>query len=113
MIVLRHNRRVDTNTIQITVDNQNPEISIPYPEDGQQFPFKRNEVITLQAEASDNIGLQAVIFYVDGQELIQQTQPPYAIPWRISRGEHTLRVEAIDLAGNTSEASIFFSVIEE
>jgi hypothetical protein len=113
MIVVRNNRRVDTNTIQITVDNQKPEVFIPYPEDNQQFIYKSNDFITLQAEAKDNIGLAAVVFYMDDRELIRQGQPPYAIPWRVSLGEHTLRVEAIDLAGNTSEANISFNVVEK
>jgi membrane carboxypeptidase/penicillin-binding protein PbpC len=112
MIVLRDNRRVDTNTIQVTVDNQKPEVSIPYPEENQQFTYKLNDFITLQAVASDNIGIQSVVFYMDNQELIQQMQPPYAVPWRMNRGEHTLRVEVIDLAGNRSETSTVFNVVE-
>jgi hypothetical protein len=113
LIVLRENRRVDTNTIQITVDNQAPEVSILYPEDREIFAYKFNEFMTLQAEASDNIGIRNIIFYVDDRELIQQTQSPYAVPWRITPGEHLFRIEAIDLAGNTSEASIVFSITEE
>ena len=68
--------------------------------------------ITFRAEASDNIGLESVVFSVGNRELIRQAQPPYAVPWRVTSGEHTLRVEAIDLAGNTSETSIQF-VVEE
>ena len=112
MIVLRDNRRVDTNTIQITIDNQAPEVAIPYPEEGQKFPYKFNEFVTLQAEARDNIGLQAVTFYVDDRQLLEQTQPPFAVPWRVSPGEHTLRVEVMDFAGNTTETSVVF-IVEE
>jgi hypothetical protein len=112
MIVLRENRKVDTTTIQVTVDNQSPEVSISYPEDGQIFEFEFGKDITLRAEASDNIGLKSVIFYIEDQELVRQSQPPFAIPWRATLGEHTLRVEVLDLAGNTSEVSINFSVVE-
>ncbi len=110
MIVLRENRRVDSTSIQVTVDNLPPEISIPYPENGQIFQYQFGEYITLQAEASDNIGLEAVVFYIDNHEVIRQSQAPYAVPWRMTLGDHTLRVEAIDLAGNSSEASIDFIV---
>jgi len=112
MIVLRENRKVDTTTIQVTVDNLSPEVSISYPEDGQFFEYEPGKIITLQAKASDNIGLKSVVFYIGDQELIQQSQPPFAIPWRASEGEHTLRVEVTDLAGNTSEANINFRVEE-
>lgn len=110
MIVLRENRKVDTTTIQVTVDNQTPEVSIPYPENGQIFTYELGKQITFRAEASDNIGLAYVIFQVDDRELIRQTQPPYAVPWLASLGEHTLRVEAVDLAGNASEINITFMV---
>lgn len=112
MIVLRENRQVDTTTIQVTVDNLPPEVSIPYPENGQIFPYDFGQYITLQAEASDNIGLEAVVFYINNREVIRQSQPPFAVPWRMASGDHTLLVEAIDLAGNTSETSIDFSIEE-
>jgi membrane carboxypeptidase/penicillin-binding protein len=110
MIVLRDGRKVDTATIQITVDNQPPEVSIPYPGVDQEFQYNFGEYITLQANASDNIGLQTVTFYVDDKEVTNQTQPPYAVPWRLNAGQHTLRVEATDLAGNSSQTSTNFIV---
>ena len=112
MIVLRENRRVDSSTIQITVDNQLPTVSIPYPEDNQTFKYEFQKNITLLADVSDNIGLDSVAFYIDEQEIIRQSQQPYAVPWRLAVGEHTLRVEAIDYAGNVSEDSINFIVTE-
>jgi len=112
MIVLRENRRVDSTTIQITVDNQTPEVSIPYPEDDQKFQYEFGKYITLQAEASDNIGLDTVVFYIDDNEIVRQSQPPYAVPWWLTTGEHVLRVEAFDFAGNVSEASQYFVVIK-
>jgi hypothetical protein len=112
MIVLRENRRVDTTTIQITVDNKPPEVSIPYPENNQIFQYQFGEYITLQAVAHDNIGLDTVTLFVDDNELTRQSQPPYAVPWRLAVGEHILRVEAIDFAGNSSQESIIFVVKE-
>jgi hypothetical protein len=112
MIVLRDDRKVDTTTIQVTVDNQPPEVSILYPENGQVFPYEFGKTITFRAEANDNIGLASVVFSLGNRELIQQTQPPYAVPWRVIAGQHTLQVEAIDMAGNTSETSIQF-IVEE
>jgi hypothetical protein len=112
MIVLRENRRVDTTTTQITVDNQPPEVSIPYPENEGQFKYEFGKHITLQANASDNIGLEAVAFYIDDHELVRQPQPPYAVPWRLTAGEHILRVTAIDFAGNISQTSVKFIVDE-
>ncbi|MFC1997471.1 penicillin-binding protein [Chloroflexota bacterium] len=110
MIVLRENRRVDTTTTQITVDNQPPEVSIPYPETNQQFEQESSTYITFQANVIDNIGLDVLVFYLDDDELVRQSQPPYAVPWRLTPGEHVLRVKAIDFAGNVGEASVNFFV---
>jgi membrane carboxypeptidase/penicillin-binding protein PbpC len=110
MIVLRENRKVDTTTIQITVDNQDPEVSIQYPRLNQSFDYEFDQFITLQANVNDNIGLEAVQFFIDGSSLIQQYTPPFAVPWRLEVGEHTLRVKAIDMAGNTTEDTISFVV---
>jgi membrane carboxypeptidase/penicillin-binding protein len=112
MIVLRDNRRVDSTTIQITVDNQPPTVTIPYPENNQIFDYEFQKNITLQANVSDNIGLDSVAFFMDDQEIIRQSQQPYAVPWQLSVGEHILRVEANDFAGNISEDSINFTVTE-
>jgi membrane carboxypeptidase/penicillin-binding protein len=109
LIVLRASQRVDTITIQVTVDNESPQVSIPYPEAGQFFTEDPDR-ITFQAQASDNIGLAAVEFYVNDQLVIRQTQPPFAIPWQASTGRFTLKVVAIDFAGNESEASVEFAV---
>ena len=112
MIVLRENRRVDSSTIQITVDNQPPTVSIPYPEDNQSFKYESQKYITLLADVSDNIGVDSVVFYIDEQEIIRQSQQPFAVPWRLAVGEHTLRIKATDFAGNISEDSIKFIVTE-
>ena len=110
MIVLRENNRVDTSVIQVTVDNLPPEVAILYPQDAQRFPYETGKKITFRAEASDNIGLESVIFYLDGEELARQSQPPYAVPWYAKTGAHTLRVKAADFAGNVSEAEVVFQV---
>jgi membrane carboxypeptidase/penicillin-binding protein len=110
LVVLRENQRVDTATVQVTVDNQYPELSIPYPSPGQTFTYELGSSITFQAQASDNIALDTVEFYLGERLVASQTQPPYAIPWRTSPGEFTLRVVATDLAGNQSQAEVNFQV---
>jgi membrane carboxypeptidase/penicillin-binding protein PbpC len=110
LIVLRNNQRVDTTTIQVTLDNLPPEISITYPEDGRIFTLKENATITFLAKASDNVGLEKIEFYLDDHLLSTQTEPPFAYPWRSSQGTYTLSVKVIDFAGNINEESVTFSV---
>ena len=110
LVVVRDDQRADTATIQVTVDNQPPDLSIPYPGDGQSFAYGIDNSITFQAQVSDNLGLAAVEFYLGDRLITAQTQPPFAVPWRTSPGEYLLRVKAIDLAGNESETSVSFVV---
>lgn len=110
LVVVREDQRVDTATIQVTVDNQPPVVDIPYPADDQRFTYDLNTPITFQAQVSDNMELREVAFYLKERLLARQTTPPFAVPWRGGPGEYTLLVVATDLAGNESEATVTFTV---
>ena len=113
MIVLREDNRVETSVIQVTVDNLPPQVSIIYPQqEDEMLPYTSGKKITFRVEASDNIGLESVRFYLDDDLLARQSQPPYAVPWYTRPGRYTLHVEATDFAGNTSETEITFRVSE-
>jgi membrane carboxypeptidase/penicillin-binding protein len=110
LVVVREDQRVDTATIQVTVDNQPPDVTIPYPADDQRFSYDWNTPITFQAQVSDNMQLREVAFYLKERLLAKQTTPPFAVPWRGGPGEYTILVVASDLAGNESEATVTFTV---
>jgi hypothetical protein len=61
-------------------------------------------------DVSDDLGAAQVEFYLDGRLLTTFLQPPYGISWECVPGEHSLRVVAVDQAGNTSEATVEFTV---
>lgn len=110
LIVLRQDQSVDTATIQITIDNLPPAINISYPDDGQIFSRTTDSTITFLVDASDNVSLRTVEFYLDGELITTQTQPPFAFPWKSRIGDYTLTLLATDFAGNVSETSISFTV---
>lgn len=107
LLVVRRDQRVETSLLQVTVDNTPPQVRIPYPLEGQVFTDQ--PTITLQAEVSDNIGLQRVEWRLDERAIGEARQPPYALVWDARRGEHRLEVLAVDLAGNQtfSEPVVF------
>jgi membrane carboxypeptidase/penicillin-binding protein len=107
--VVRNDQRVDTAVLQVTVDNQAPQVAILSPMDGQEA-IPRAGQITILAEVQDNLESQRVEFYLNGDLLETRYQMPYAIPWQSKPGEHTLRVVAFDKAGNQAEASSKFTV---
>jgi hypothetical protein len=110
LLVVAEEQKVETATIQVTVDNQSPEVSIRFPLAGQQFRPPIEEPIILQAEASDELALATVDFILDGKELASLTTPPFAYPWPGRTGSHRLLVRARDQAGNSAEAMIEFVV---
>jgi membrane peptidoglycan carboxypeptidase len=108
--VVRNDQRIDTSIIQVTVDNQNPDVKISQPEHGQQIISAEGDTFILQAEAQDDIALQKVEFYIDNRLLASLTQPPFTLSWSSTLGEHTFLVRAYDLAQNTSEDSLTFNI---
>jgi membrane peptidoglycan carboxypeptidase len=108
--VVRADQRVETAVIQVTVDNIEPTVDITYPADGQELSYDSNRQITFQVAASDNLSLARLEFAVDGSSVGVLEDPPYALAWRVRRGEHALFVRAIDRAGNESTARIEFVV---
>ena len=62
-----------------------------------------NRTVTLTVTATDNVGVTAVRFFVDGVLLGSDTTAPYSMAWDTSgetEGDHTLTAEADDAAGN-------------
>ena len=67
-----------------------------------------NRVVTLTATASDNVGVTEVRFIVDGTQLGSDTTSPYSFDWDTAAetdGDHLLRAEAADAAGNITQSA--------
>lgn len=69
--------------------------------------------VGLAASASDDLGVRAVQFYMDGQLIGVDSNAPYSVTWNsltVSNGLHTLNVLAIDTASQSASAARSFSV---
>lgn len=108
--VVAQDQRVKTAILQVTVDNTPPLISAINLTEGQLVRPYKGEGVLLQAEASDDLALAEVAFYVDDQLITRLTQPPFATIWPAKPGAHTLRLRAEDLAGNRAEVVVNFNV---
>jgi chitodextrinase len=63
--------------------------------------------VTVQASASDNVGVSRVDLLVDGAPHSSDSAPPYVFVWdtaAVSNGSHTLMAVASDGAGNTGQS---------
>jgi subtilisin family serine protease len=94
----------------VTVNNTAPTVAITSPSNGATLSWSA----TVQASASDNIGVTQVVFYDGGTVIGTDTTAPYSVSWSlllVSRGSHTLTARAHDAAGNmTTSAPITVTV---
>ena len=86
-------------------DTTAPSISITSPVAGSNV----GGIVSVVANATDNIGIAAVAFSLDGQALAQDSSTPYSMAWNtasVGNGAHTLSAVASDAAGNSTFSSL-------
>jgi len=69
--------------------------------------------VNVAANATDNLGISKVEFYVDNVLRTNDSLSPYTYSldtWSLTNGTHTIKAKAYDTSGLTSEASIAVSV---
>jgi hypothetical protein len=92
-----------------TLDNTPPQVSIIAPLDGQTVYEVSGKVIIL-AEATDDVGVSKVEFYIDGSKMGEATTSPYTYFWDTYtlpyNSKHTIQAKAYDNAGNIGESSV-------
>lgn len=73
-----------------------------------------SSTITVTAEASDDVGVAGVQFFVDGNPIgIEDTIGPYSTSWNttsITNGSHTLSAQVTDESGNTASSAVTLTV---
>jgi hypothetical protein len=98
----------DDITIHIPQDEQNPVVNITSPSEGALF--KHNEVVNIEAEASDDVGIKEVRIYLDDQLLATLTQAPYTASYTVPPLEEekpsVVKVEVEDLSTKVSEDTV-------
>jgi len=86
-------------------DHEPPTVSIVNPTPGEML----SGTAQVSADASDNVGVASVQFFLDGKALgAPVTKPPYAVSWdttAASNGEHTLTATATDTLGNVGHST--------
>ena len=90
----------------VTVDNQNPTVSVTSPAAGATVS---GATVSVAASASDNVAVAGVQFRLDGQNLgAEDTTSPYSVTWdstSATNGSHILTAVARDSAGNSATAT--------
>ena len=88
-------------------DNVAPLVSIANPADGTTVARKSN--VTLTANASDNVGVTRVEFYVNGNLQCTDTAAAYTCNWKVPNPPnrtYSIQARAFDQAGNLATATV-------
>lgn len=86
-----------------------PTVSMTSPSDGATV----SQTVLLSASATDDVGVTAVTFVLDGTTLAVDSTPPYEYAWSlagVANGTHTVRAEARDAAGHVASDQITVTV---
>jgi chitinase len=114
LVVLKKDGAFENSTLQVTVDNQPPTVSLLAPAPNAEYTVGRDDFVIIQPQADDNFSLARVEFYVDGALADTALAPPYSTRWKVdfgAEGQHTVFVRAFDAASNsTDSAPVTFTV---
>ncbi|MHA1227176.1 MAG: Ig-like domain-containing protein [Candidatus Hodarchaeales archaeon] len=92
-----------------TPDTTAPTVSITSPTDGSTV----SGTVTVEASASDDVGVDRVEFFIDGTYKATDTSAPYTYSWDTTAetdGAHTVKAVAYDAAGNNDYDQISVTV---
>ena len=88
-------------------DNIAPQVSITNPTDGATVTRKAN--VSIMANASDNVGVTRVEFYVNGNLQCTDTTASYTCSWKVPNPPnrtYQIQARAFDQAGNSGATTI-------
>lgn len=97
---------------------KSPIITILSPQSGQILTTTKSVLQTLiKYKAEDDIGLEKVEIYCDGkskgEQVVSGKSVTSSVSLNVGVGEHTVRLIAYDVEGQTGEASVTFTVVKQ
>jgi len=101
--------RTTSAGVAVTVDNTAPTVAITSPANGATV--QRNTIVNINANASDNVGVVKVEFYVGNTLTCTDTAAPYTCAWQVPnpKANFTLKATAYDAVGKTATHTISVS----
>jgi hypothetical protein len=107
LTVQRNDNTAETKTVQVTVDNTPPTITLGAGEPGKIYKLPGDTVVSLNADVQDTYSINRVEFYQNGQFLGSDTQWPYGFDWNITQtGTQIFSAVAFDAVGNQANSEV-------
>lgn len=110
--VTRGNDSLETDAIQVTVDNIAPTITLNSVEPGKIYRWPADSQVLLEAEVTDNITTSRVEFFHNGQALGADESWPFVLNWDINGpGTETFSATVYDAVGNSASAEVEVTIL--
>ncbi len=84
LIVVEGNRNRKQSSIQVNVDNKPPTVKLLNPSDNEIYIMEDKEWVNIQSDARDNVSMDRVEFFLDGDSIGFSKVAPYTRRWTIS-----------------------------
>ncbi|MBM4424106.1 MAG: penicillin-binding protein [Chloroflexi bacterium] len=107
LLAVKNDQTFANYTVQVTVDNTPPVVSLITPSPDDTFTLGADESVIVQPDAKDNLSLAFIEIFVDGKKAQTSTVAPFTYRWPlkgVSAGTHTIHLRAVDAAGNDAES---------
>lgn len=114
LLVVKSDQTFANYTVQVTVDNTAPSVSLVAPSANSEFTIGSDESVIIQPDARDNLSLAKVETYVDGRLVNTSTVAPFTYRWPlkgVGAGTHSIYLKAIDAAGNEAQSEAVTIVV--
>lgn len=106
--------RIVTDTKQVTLDNTPPAVTLRTSDGLATIAYPEQEVISLLADASDNLTIERVEFYQDGNLLGFDREWPYGFEFDIDRvGALSFIARVYDQVGNAARSELQVAVVDD
>jgi membrane peptidoglycan carboxypeptidase len=108
LTVVMADQSIETRAVQVTIDNLAPQITLTAGAEGIIYRFP-GDTIPLQAAVEDNLAIERVEFYHNGEFVGIDAEWPFGFEWDTeSTGTQVFSATAFDAVGNraTSEATV-------
>ncbi len=109
LLVTRAGGRLEQAAMAWNLDNTPPQVTILFPSPDETILLTEEEILVLRAHVEDS-NLVKVTFYVGETRIAECTTAPFEVLWKARPGRHTLRLEAVDRAGNLTSVRVEFRV---
>lgn len=101
-------------TVSVNVSNQKVDATAPNVSFTKPTNFSTvSGVVTLAANATDNVGVTKVVFYANSSIVCVDSAAPFECSWdtkTVSNGSYTLKARAFDAIGNYKDVTISVNV---